>query len=128
MHCVFEPTLQLECLKSAIEIVREKDFALPKILMGVEHLSCFGGCAAAYVGTIINKDPVPTPDDDIFPRPDGFKAVDYSSCSCDELCDQIEACIPKGGDTTAIDWALVFNTLLPLVMALLQKLISNPTA
>ena len=121
MHCKFEPTLQLECLKSAIELVRAGDFSTRNVADGIEHLSCFAGCAAAYVKTLLEQ----KPDDDLFPRPDGFKSVDYSTCTCEELCDDIENCIPKGGDTTAVDWTMVFNTLLPLVLALLQKLINR---
>ena len=120
-HCEFEATLQLECLKSAVEIVKAKDFSAPKVLMGVEHLSCFGGCAAAYIKTLVEA----KPDDELFPRPDGFKTVDYSNCTPGEICDLIEAALPKGGDTTEVDWGLVVNTLLPLAFALLQKLISN---
>lgn len=125
MHCEFEPTLQLECLKSAVEIARERNFSTLKITEGIEHLSCFSGCAAAYVATLVKTDPAPKPDDELFPRPDGFKTVDYSSCSIDEICDQIEDCCPKGGDITAVDWSIVFNSLLPLVIALLQKFINR---
>ena len=125
MHCTFEPTVQFDCIRSAIEIARESNFGQGQAAEAVQHLSCFSGCLGAMVGGAVV---VPNPDLD----PPIFASTgDTLACICDDLEKCIDDCCPDcptpksfgaSDGLAAVNWAMVFQVLSPLVMQLLEKL------
>lgn len=118
MHCEFEPTIKIDCVKEIIALVKAGEAGSGQIATAVEHASCFCGCAAALYLTTINAD------DD---TPPIFSAVPPLSpdCSIDDCCDEIDKCCEalslKGSDDlSAIDWGSVMS-LVSMVWTLIQK-------
>ena len=123
-HCEFEAVLKWDCVKSVIEIVRTGKAGNGEVAKAIEHACCFGGCAAKLYTTL-------TP----APAPDFFSATAKGSIedSLESLCKALEDACPDGNcdaqgkplTAEAIDWANIFNSILPLLWSLIQKLIDG---
>jgi len=124
-HCEFEPALKWDCVKSVIEIVRAGKAGNGEAAMAIEHACCFGGSAAALYLSL-TPDGVP---DDIFKSP--MRSTENETL--ESLCKALEDSCPDGEcdadgkplNATAIDWKTVFNNVLPLLWALVQRFIAG---
>jgi len=107
MHCDFQASLEWDCLRSIVSIIRAGDMDRNKSLEVAQHASCFIGCAAEWAKS---QDPAPGPDIII-------------TATGDDLASQIESVIPPSGDVAgAIDWSTVLKVILPLLLQLLDDL------
>ena len=119
MHCQFNPGIQWDCLKSVVSIIREGDLNTQKTAEVAEHVACFVGCASAMFR---KEDPKPEPT----PAPDKIDVdVTYGQQSTMQLADELEKHIPSEDQYGAIDWSMLWTTILPLLVKLLESLFTE---
>ena len=119
-HCKFPAELQWGCVTEVVAIVRGGSIDRAKSMELVQHVSCFAGSAAEMFKTT-DPDAEPLPDDaDVDPLLKGY--------SDEYICDTLEDCVTQcrlmaSDEASAINWSMLFNTIIPLLLQLLQKYI-----
>ena len=117
-HCEFPAELKWGCITEIVTIVRSGSIDRAKGLDIAQHAGCFACCA---IELFKSSPDVVIPDDD---DEDPLLRGPSDEYICDTLEDcSIQARLMAADETTAIDWGMIFNTILPLLLQLIQRYI-----
>lgn len=116
----FDASIEWDCAKAIIKIIRAGKVGEGQVLEASQHAAWFTGCAIELFNESSPDPAPPAPDDDLF----GAGATDLTS-QCDlleqSLLDLNAKTQLSGGLFDNIDWDLVFNKIIPFILAMIQQ-------